>query len=608
MIRKLQSYNKFIVVLILASLVGSSLISPLASAASVYDDAYQQTETLEIRGEGYGQDCSTENIISSWSSKLLADPSVGSSFGNALESGSWAIAQTKTDNGMAGVHDDFVRIYWTESNEMELDFQHMFSTFYETRLVKSDTNQPIHQALIRSNFAGYVGGQNCNIIVQDAGTSDDALFTHNFTMTQGSAEIRGYIAVNVNVNYPDDYEGDVVANGSIDEDEDGLSFAKESAQGTSDNSKDTDGDGLSDYVESQWYPSRQSVFCGTSCTYPNPTQKDIYVEIDWMKNSSNQVFKPTNSQLSLVEDMYADKGINFHADTGQYGGGNELAVYTHSLSRVATSGQVDFWDYKNGGDGIAANFSSDRSLIWRYLIYGYEYASSSGTSSGWSEVMGDDIFISGGWINNLSGLASLDRAIANTIAHETGHALCLSSVQVFVEQPAGCIYDGVDNDDPNDAEYNLANYKSVMNYRYQLTDQDDMDVVNYSDGSHGTGDHDDWNGVLAGMGGFAGTKTALGAIAKPHYITPDGGVIILEAPIDSPSLENRTEDLVSVMRADSQRHTGNGASGVDEDVSSKVEKVDSTKDSWMGTGIIVSSVVATSLLAVGIIAVLRRRA
>ncbi|HEU5121396.1 MAG TPA: hypothetical protein VFT59_00995 [Candidatus Saccharimonadales bacterium] len=355
------------------------------------------------------------------------------------------------------------------------------------------------------------------------------------------------------ITYPSGYEGEVVPTSSAwaDLDGDGLIAEEEAFQGTSNLVKDTDGDGLDDFKESELNPDRDEIFCGNSeCAYPTPTEKDVYIEIDWMKDSSNRTFKPTNTQLELVEDMFAAKSINFHADVGQFGGGNELATYTHDLRQAATSGQVDYWDYVNGGDGVIANFSSDRNSIWRYMIYGYKYFGSM--STGWAEAMGDNLFISGGLIEDMSGLVSTDRAVANTMAHEIGHNLCLSDEQVFVEQPAECVYKGIDNDDTNDSYYNLENYESVMNYRYQLTDQDDVGVVDYSDGSNGTDDHDDWSAVASGMGGFSGAKTYLGAeiIAKQHIITPDGDVIIEEAPIEG--VRDTGKETTSIHNSDGE--------------------------------------------------------
>jgi hypothetical protein len=633
----MKKVASFIFVSIFAAL---SLSIPV-NASSEFDNIVEVAEGLHLSRDGLSQgfpECSPVDVTSNWMDILNEDSSwwsgsqfVGGTsredtqenFLNALNGdGGISVSQIEYEDGSTtgtGVQSiaDAVRIVFSPSSTAYVDFMIYGGQKYAA--MRTTDNEPVYAVILQFHDPDAGSSSNaCTPLitqsVRELGTNsifleNRGIAAHPTDDTYGANPL----FVDVPVVYPSGYEGAIIPgiDAWSDMDGDNLTIGQELTQGTSNANKDTDSDGLNDNIESQWYPNRQVIFCDTDCAYPNPAQKDIYVEIDWMKNSSNQVFKPTSSQLALVEDMYADEGINFHADIGQFGGGNELAVYTHSLSRVVTSGQVDFWDYKNGGDGIAANFSSDRNLIWRYMIYGYEYASSSGTSSGWSEVMGDDIFVSGGWINSLPGLASLDRAIANTIAHETGHALCLSSVQVFVEQPAGCIYDGVDNDDPNDAEYNLANYKSVMNYRYQLTDQDDMGVVHYSDGSHGTGDHDDWSGVLTGMGRFTGTKTALGAIANDerYFVTPDGGIAVQEAPIGNVSKEKKPEDPAKVLQGDvnGQQQTGSTMRYAGADGMPKVKQAVMQND-WVSSSVMaLSSVAATGLVAIGVILARRKR-
>lgn len=311
------------------------------------------------------------------------------------------------------------------------------------------------------------------------------------------------------VSYPSGYQGELIPGSSA---------------------RDLDEDGLSDYIESPTYPNRNAVFCGSSeCAYPNPAKKDLYVEIDWMKNGSI-TYKPTSAQLELIEDMFESKSVNIHFDTGQYGGGEELALYTPILENTPTSSQVDYWDYVNGGDGITPTFASSRNSIWRYLIYGYKYDLSG--SSGWAETFGDNLFVSGGLISDMSGLANMDRAVAGTIAHELGHNICLSNERIYVEQPTDCAFSHIDSTDTNN------DYKSVMNYRFQLTDRQDLGYINYSDGSHGGGDHDDWAAALKGMSGFSGTRTALGVMLANRKLSPDGSVIIEETV--TPVAEERT--------------------------------------------------------------------
>lgn len=329
------------------------------------------------------------------------------------------------------------------------------------------------------------------------------------------------------MTYPSGYEGDEIPGG---------------------NDQDLDNDGLSDYIESPSFPDRDEVFCNTTtlphtCAYPDLLTKDIYVEIDWMKDPvANKTYKPSTTQLGLVADMFDEEGINIHFDTGEYGGGNELDDYDATLRRDNVDTIPDFADYKNGGDGISSNFDPNRLGIWRYMIYGKNYSTSSGpsTSSGWAEVMGDDLFISGEVAENSHLVGSGDRNVARTIAHELGHGLCLSGTRAYLEQDGQCVFKGIDNrtgspevNDP-DAYYNLEDYVSVMNYRYQLLSIDiGLGDINYSHGSNSSTNNDDWSAVKNHVGSFNKQHTvytSYGARNSPnttlnHSLSADGLVI-----------------------------------------------------------------------------------
>ncbi len=328
-----------------------------------------------------------------------------------------------------------------------------------------------------------------------------------YIAVDANASVEKFAYINYDITYPQDYEGVVPSAGSEDADEDGLTLAQETAQGTSDSQLDTDHDGLSDYVESSLNPDRDAEFCNAtstpmSCAYPDPSKQDVYVEIDWMYDPvNNRSFKPSDTQLGLITAAFSAHGINFHADTGQFGGGNQLPTYTETLHIDDTPPYVGFSHYKYGYDSYPANFSSDRESIWRYMISGYNFAEGPDLS-GIADVSGSDIFVSYGLVQDGS-FSNMDDALAGTMIHEIGHTLCLSSSQVYYEQPSECYYAGVDSDN---VAYAL--YGSAMTYVHQF------DTVNYSDGTNGAFDHDDWNAIKLGMGKFNGTKTSLGGVSK----------------------------------------------------------------------------------------------
>ena len=279
----------------------------------------------------------------------------------------------------------------------------------------------------------------------------------------------------------------------IDTDNDGLSRADEAAQGTSDFVRDTDADGLSDYVESSSYPNRNAVFCDvavTTCAYPNPLQKNIYVEADWM-NRSGTSFQMTSTQAASVVQAYTNKGLLLTIDYGQLGGANEVP-YTQNLYFYPHTNQTDFYDIKNGTSTTSAQFNSQRKGIYRYMILGDRWVNEDNgnntTTTGASFPADDDIFVAYGLLlDNPSSYSDFDTAISGTSLHELGHSVCLTSGSSTF---TGCSSASIDS-------HAGVSYLSVMNYDYQLS------TVDYSSGGGGAGDHDDWSAIINNVNAFA---------------------------------------------------------------------------------------------------------
>nr|WP_194946126.1 hypothetical protein [Mycolicibacterium malmesburyense] len=315
---------------------------------------------------------------------------------------------------------------------------------------------------------------------------------------------------------PSGYAGTAVPAMATDVDGDGLTTAQEWAQGTFDDSTkvDTDGDGISDYNESLWKLNFDETYCDTTttphtCTYPNPNRKDLFVEIDWMYDGTTD-YKPNSTQISDLVSMYSNHGIVAHFDVGDYGGGKRLPVYSSSLNwndATNLTNALDMYDFKNGGDstatGIAnytllAQFDSHRQNIWRYMVHGVNRISDLPiTVGGVADGMGDDTIVASENTNAVTGYQyTKDRALAGLMAHEIGHLLCLTQTHEWVQQDTDCVYQYIDTTNGDN------NWKSVMNNNYTLPGLADVSTINYSDGSHGTGDHDDWSAIMEGMGGF----------------------------------------------------------------------------------------------------------
>lgn len=477
-------------------------ISPMTNvfAASPFDTSIKPISTLTIASANGSH---SQNITTSYMSVM--DDACGAttnystayiSFLSALsdEDGRWAIVQSSTSSTSNK------RIVWIGWSTNPYDAV-IFDNFDPDYMVRVDTEAGVQLSI---NDSGVVTCSGAGIVL--GGSSD-------FYGGLGSVFVSTYP-----VSYPSGYAGQYIPGGAT---------------------RDYDQDGLSDYVESAYFPDRNDVFCDTTvnpyvCAYPNPLEKDIYVEVDWMDDGTTE-YKPTSTQLSMVESMFDDQDINIHFDTGQYGGGQEIPISLSNsqqeyLLRVPKSGVLDYYDYRDGGNStatggssVSAHFSSDRNSIWRYMISGYKYSSlddlqqvQTSQSTGWAQVLGVNTFISAGRLKDLEqSVPNVNKSVAGTLAHEIGHMLCLSDSQVFEEQPSSCVYAGIDNNDVNSPYYDLQNYDSVMNYRYQLSHPD----VEYSDGTHGSGDHNDWNGVTSGMGLFSSNLTIVSSGAST-VITP----------------------------------------------------------------------------------------
>ena len=505
--RKIQ-YIPFVFLFILSTVSSSLLSAPLSQAASAWDGMLQPISSLHIQ---YGDD---NRDISSTYVSLIHDhctTSIYNRFVDVMNSGVWTIKEDRsaaTPYQSATVNVTF----WLSKNPSASMGPYDFSGrlgFLQTG-IDSDVTLSLNG---QPGEASVVCGGSAELDIGAAYFAPSYIYASNWPIT-----------------YPADYAG-VYISSTLDADGDGLTNTQERSQDTSDTDMDgdTDNDGLSDLAESVWNPYRDTVFCNTStvpyvCAYPNPTTKDLYVEVDWV-NDGVVSYKPTNTQIGKVVSTFADQGIIAHLDTGQYGGGNQLPALNKSLIFLPTDDEVDFYDLKNGTLTETANFESDRQNIWHYMITGANFMADDEDTlaqrTGASFPGDDDSIVSLQRIESLNP-SDLDTAIAGTMLHELGHNLCLSSQEMYSSQAAECVYGEIDkeiNDNPS------INYDSVMNYRYQLTQAD------YSAGTNGNSvDHDDWSAIELGLNDFTSSSFEGGLVAQ------------------SRSLRNRAQDSYFRMR------------------------------------------------------------
>ena len=246
----------------------------------------------------------------------------------------------------------------------------------------------------------------------------------------------------------------------------------------------------------------------------NPFYPEIYIEVDNMDKTPFKPFKIEMKQgkiLKFIEratlirtrltgwdhpfyvetqqmlmDRFNEHGITLHIDDGCMGGGGDILPFfdVDYESDDAIYGEDVVW---SDGGVIAEfynnNFSDERKGIFRYLL-----VMNAGGENFNQDFRGyyDTIIVPFNWQLYKGSLNCLWRSprmkrigLAISTLHELGHTMGF-----------GLLYHGgVDNTTP-EAEIIWDTYESVMNY-----DKYPDRLFDYSDGTHGEKDKDDWSNL-----------------------------------------------------------------------------------------------------------------
>jgi len=225
---------------------------------------------------------------------------------------------------------------------------------------------------------------------------------------------------------------------------------------------DPDNDGLNnkeEWLTSQWFS--------------DPFAKDIFIEVDWMegKNTFSKPYKMPFLSKQYLFSIFTKHFITLHIDDGCMGGGEEIPyVKEPNLRNI-----------------YQRYFLHGIKNLWRRGIF--HYAVLCGINPWRKSVAGfnfdrDAFTVCIGTIR-LYRLSETKRtiAIASLFMHELGHQLGLFWGD----------FHGIDNESCNfpwrKGWWIYANYKSCMNYRYAWS------LIDYSDGSHGEVDYNDWGNL-----------------------------------------------------------------------------------------------------------------
>jgi parallel beta-helix repeat protein len=255
--------------------------------------------------------------------------------------------------------------------------------------------------------------------------------------------------------------------------------------------QDSDEDSVPDWWEEKWGydpdiwddhknldPDRDALNnieeCYTDQYGSNPFYRDIFLEVDWVKETApNRPNRPTLDLIDRLEKIFSIHQINLHIDMGNLDGGEEIPyIANFTLPELRDM----YWDYFLHND-----LNNPRKGIFHYTIL-CDFGVFGGFAFvGWDNL--DSFNIAVGALSNSYPLVEREYVAIATIMHELGHTMSLT-----VDD-----YRGIDNNVAGTAFtsqwFKFRNYKSVLHYRYVF------EILDYSDGSNGREDFDDWSNL-----------------------------------------------------------------------------------------------------------------
>ena len=247
----------------------------------------------------------------------------------------------------------------------------------------------------------------------------------------------------------------------------------------------------------------------------NPYQPEMYIEADFSKDAPDQrplgfipytiemqpgkiipINRPTITKVkytgqevvlfdetkAMLMERFNEHGITVHIDDGCMGeGGDTLDLLAPNIG-IKPSDFVISGYYKK-------NFPDERKGIFRYAVLvvlggGYNYNMDYSGRYDTVVVSATDIFFDSGQLGHAKTPRAQRVAQACSLLHELGHSCGFGYIHCG----------GVDNSTVKGAMEHWFDYRSVMNYQWYACRHFD-----YSDGTHGENDCDDWGKLDVGF-------------------------------------------------------------------------------------------------------------
>jgi hypothetical protein len=216
----------------------------------------------------------------------------------------------------------------------------------------------------------------------------------------------------------------------------------------------------------------------------DPFRRDLFLEMDYMAPGPNgeSSVVPADS-LERLKDPFARRNIAFHVDTGEINGG-ELIPFDSLITIDEVRPLYNTYFLHNDS-------TTWRRGVFHYGLYvystkpnGYGFSGDVDPMMGYNPGTNAFIISSKQMEKNARwNLNPLSYYYASATMHEMGHTMSIRN-----GHPPGC--DNHFGTYPWQLGFWIyRNYKSIMNYRYTYH------IFDYSDGSHGKRDFDDWSNL-----------------------------------------------------------------------------------------------------------------
>jgi hypothetical protein len=221
--------------------------------------------------------------------------------------------------------------------------------------------------------------------------------------------------------------------------------------------------------------------------FADPYYPDVYIEVDFMEKNPNKLFDFEHIVYEESQQMIIEKlsryGMSVYFDDGwpdgHVNGGGEYREFFDTLDEIV-GGHMARW-YKH-------NFADERKGVFRYFQMTYNAGSITPSEFNTYDHVLMDNSPEKVLKNRLAFTPKRQRFVMSRgTLHELGHTLGLT-----VDD-----HRGIDNKVSGVAFtyewWKFKNYKSSLNYYYVY------EIFDYSDGTNGKGDFNDWENLDFGL-------------------------------------------------------------------------------------------------------------